>query len=68
MAAVDADAGGTKLAAQFEALCVRHRLVFLRHSPDPALGKDWNEVLQRFERDYIRYLPAGREFGPERGR
>ncbi len=68
VAAVDADAGGAKLAAQFEALCARLRLGFVRHSPDAALGKDWNEVLQRVERDYIRLLTAGRGFAPERGR
>jgi|GEM_PF-1537054 Toprim domain-containing protein/uncharacterized protein DUF3991 len=68
VAAVDADAGGVKLAAQVEALCVGHPIVFVRHSPDPARGKDWNEVLQRVEHDYIRSLPAVRALALGRGR
>ena len=69
VAAVDADLGGAKLAAQVDALCVRQQLAFARHSPEPALGKDWNEVLQRVERDYIRALPAAlRALTPERSR
>jgi hypothetical protein len=57
IAALDSDAVGDKLATRIEDL-VRDRayLAFERHSPSSA--KDWNEVLQRVEREYIRSLPA----------
>ena len=67
VAAVDADVAGHVLAGRIEALVRGHgRLAFRRDAP--AGGKDWNEVLQRVERDFIRLLP-GRErgrAGPER--
>jgi len=66
MAAVDSDVAGVKLASRIEDLVRGHPAIsFERHSPAPA--KDWNEVLQQHERDYIRSLPALRR-SPERGR
>jgi DNA primase len=54
--AVDADEAGTRMAAQLEALAAAHPgLSFERHVP--KLGKDWNDVLQRTEREFIRSLP-----------
>jgi hypothetical protein len=46
----------------------RAQIAFGRHSPAPA--KDWNDVLQRVERDFIRSLPppSRTRFGPDRGR
>ncbi len=57
VAAVDADAGGTKLGKQLQAIAVRHSHVSFRQHV-PTCGKDWNEVLQRAEADYIAALPA----------
>ena len=73
VAAVDGDQAGTKVAKQLEDIAKRHpEITFKRDSPELALGKDWNEVLQRMERDYIRSLPAfvrgPAKGGPERGR
>jgi hypothetical protein len=69
VAAVDSDAAGDKLAGRIEAL-VRDRtqIAFERHSPAPA--KDWNDVLQGVERDFIRSLPppSRTRSGPDRGR
>jgi 5S rRNA maturation endonuclease (ribonuclease M5) len=50
--ATDSDLAGDKLAERIDLLAgdvptVRHRA---------PLGKDWNECLQRHERDYIRSL------------
>ena len=66
VAAVDADAAGHALAARIRELVHRHDLVFRRDVPERA--KDWNEVLQRVERDFIRSLPSGPRdrAGPER--
>ena len=73
VAAVDGDQAGTKVAKQLEDITARHpEVTFKRASPEPALGKDWNDVLQRMERDYIRTLPAFARAqgkgGPERSR
>jgi hypothetical protein len=58
IAAVDADEGGNRIAQQLETVvATRPGAGFRRDSPDRAVGKDWNEVLQRFERDYVRALP-----------
>jgi hypothetical protein len=58
IAAVDADAGGDRIAAQLQGLTAKHpHLTFQRHSPERALGKDWNEALQHCEQAYIRSLP-----------
>jgi hypothetical protein len=67
VAAVDADVAGHALAHRIEAVVRRHsHLAFRRDAP--AGGKDWNEVLQRVERDSIRSLPsrARDRTGPER--
>ena len=68
IAALDSDAAGDKLATRIEDLVrCRAYLAFERHSPSSA--KDWNEVLQRVEREYIRSLPArGRSTDLEHGR
>ena len=67
VAAVDADEAGHQLARRLEAL-TRHvpHLDFRRDAP--AGAKDWNDVLQRVERDFIRSLPSGprARAGPER--
>jgi Toprim-like/Protein of unknown function (DUF3991) len=67
VAGVDADVAGHALASRLEALVRRHdQLAFRREAP--VGGKDWNDILQRVERDFIRLLP-GRErgrAGPER--
>lgn len=73
VAAVDGDQAGTKVAKQVEDIAKRHpEITFKRDSPELALGKDWNDVLQRMERDYIRSLPAfvrgPAKGGPERSR
>jgi hypothetical protein len=68
VAAVDADEAGQKLSRQLETLTTNHSHLRFRHHA-PALGKDWNEVLQRTERDYIRSLPlAIRALHPQRER
>ncbi len=54
VAAVDADAAGHALAGRIRELVHGHDLVFRRDVPERA--KDWNEVLQRVERDFIRSL------------
>ena len=67
VAAVDADVAGHALASRIEALVRGHgQLAFRRDAP--VGGKDWNEVLQRVERDFIRLLPgrARGRAGPER--
>jgi hypothetical protein len=57
VAAVDADEGGNRMAKQLEAVAGRHpHASFQRDSPDPSIGKDWNDVLQRIEREFIRTL------------
>jgi hypothetical protein len=66
VAAVDADAAGHALAARIRELVHGHGLVFRRDVPERA--KDWNELLQRVKRDFIRSL-AERQLsraGPER--
>jgi hypothetical protein len=66
--AVDVDEAGRDLARYLEDLTRFHRhLVFRRDEPPHA--KDWNEVLQRIEHDYIRSLSRAVEracSGPER--
>jgi hypothetical protein len=57
VAAVDADATGHALAGRIRELVHGHDLVFRRDVPERA--KDWNEVLQRVERDSIRSLLSG---------
>jgi hypothetical protein len=58
VAAFDADEAGHKIASRIEALTRRlRRLHFRRHSP--AGAKDWNEVLQHVERDFILSLTEG---------
>jgi hypothetical protein len=68
VAAVDSDVAGEALAGRLEDLTRRHRhLAFQRDAPPGA--KDWNEVLQRIEHDYIRSLTRGPQralAGPER--
>jgi hypothetical protein len=54
VAAIDSDAGGDALALQIRRIAEAHCLPFERHSPDPEQGKDWNEILQRHEREFIR--------------
>jgi Toprim-like/Protein of unknown function (DUF3991) len=55
VAAVDSDEAGHKIASRIEALTHRvPHLVFRRDAP--AGAKDWNDVLQRVECDYIRSL------------
>jgi hypothetical protein len=66
VAAVDADAAGHALGGRIRELVHHHGLVFRRDVPERA--KDWNELLQRVERDFIASL-AGRQqarAGPER--
>ena len=67
VAAVDFDEAGHKIAGRIEALTRRvpHR-GFQRDAPPGA--KDWNDVLQRVERAFIRSLPSGpgARDGPER--
>jgi hypothetical protein len=69
VAAVDSDEDGHKLAGRIEALAQRlPHVAFRRHAP--AGAKDWNDLLQRVERDFIRWLPplrgARSRSGPER--
>jgi hypothetical protein len=69
VAAVDADEAGERLARRLEALTRRlAHLAFRRDAPDRA--KDWNDVLQRVERDFIRSLspPRGARRPSERER
>jgi hypothetical protein len=61
VAATDNDAAGDQLAAKIAALAGDRPVV--RHAP--PIGKDWNEWLQRHERDYIRSLGV---HGPGLGR
>jgi hypothetical protein len=56
VAAVDSDEAGHKLAGRIEALARRVPHLAFRRDP-PAGAKDWNDVLQRVERDFIRSLP-----------
>jgi hypothetical protein len=59
VAAVDADEGGSRIARQLETVARRFpQISFHRDSPDPLIGKDWNDVLKRLERDFIRSLPG----------
>jgi hypothetical protein len=57
--ATDNDEAGERLASKIMVLAGRTRVA--RHAP--PIGKDWNECLQRYERDYIRSLDV-----PSRGR
>jgi hypothetical protein len=69
VAAVDSDPPGDKLASRIEEIARGNPAIgYQRHSPTPA--KDWNDVLQRVEREYIRaVLGLGRSAsGLERGR
>jgi hypothetical protein len=59
VAAVDSDAAGRELANRIRALAHGHaRLAFRRDAPERA--KDWNEVLQRVERDAVLARGPGR--------
>jgi hypothetical protein len=59
VAAVDSDAAGRELANRIRALAHGHaRLAFRRDAPER--GKDWNEVLQRVERDAVLARGPGR--------
>jgi hypothetical protein len=64
IAAVDADEAGHKLAGRLEALARRVPHVdFRRDAPEGA--KDWNDLLQRVERDFIRlHSPLRSPRGP----
>jgi hypothetical protein len=66
VAAVDADVAGQVLAGRVRELVHSHGLVFRRDVPERA--KDWNELLQRVERDFIRSLVERQlsRAGPER--
>ena len=67
VAAFDSDEAGHKIASRIETLTRRlPRLYFRRDAPEGA--KDWNDVLQRVERDFILSLPKGprERAGPER--
>ncbi len=67
VAALDSDEAGHKLASRIEALTLRlPHLDFRRDAP--AGAKDWNDVLQRVERDFILSLTKGPRdrAGPER--
>ena len=57
VAAVDSDRAGETLAQGLQGLTHRHsQLSFERDAPRGA--NDWNEVLQRVERDAVHVLPA----------
>ena len=67
VAAVDSDEAGHKIASRIEAMT--RRLPHLYFDRDTPMGaKDWNDVLQRVECDYIRSLTKGPRdrAGPER--
>jgi hypothetical protein len=67
VAAFDSDEAGHKIASRIEALTRRlPRLYFRRDAPEGA--KDWNDVLQRVERDFILSWTKGPRdrAGPER--
>jgi hypothetical protein len=58
IAAIDGDEGGRKIAEHLAAVAAkRPGVAFQRDSPDLSLGKDWNDALQRLERDFVRLLP-----------
>jgi hypothetical protein len=58
VAALDSDEAGHKIATRIEALTRRlPRLYFRRDTP--AGAKDWNDILQRVERDFILSLTKG---------
>ena len=58
VAAVDSDEAGHKIASRIEALTrTLPRLYFRRDTPTGA--KDWNDILQGVERDFIRSRPSG---------
>jgi hypothetical protein len=63
VAAVDADDAGHKLARQLEAIARDVAGLGFRRDV-PVDGKDWNDVLQRVERDRLRGRSLGR---PQRG-
>jgi hypothetical protein len=69
VAAVDADSAGETLARGLHELTRRHAEIGFRRDA-PRAAKDWNEVLQRVERDAGRLLPTPRvsrdTFGPSR--
>jgi len=69
VAAFDNDDPGRNLAATVGELARPHHgrgLRFERHVP--PFTKDWNDHLQRVERDYIRALPAAvRALAPAKG-
>ena len=58
VAAVDSDEAGHKIASRIESLTrALPRLYFRRDAP--AGAKDWNDILQRVERDFILSRPGG---------
>jgi len=58
VAAVDSDEAGHKIASRIESLTrALPRLYFRRDAP--AGAKDWNDILQGVERDFIRSRPGG---------
>ncbi len=67
VAAFDSDEAGHRIAGRIETLTRRlPHLDFRRDAP--AGAKDWNDILQRVERDFILSLPRGPRdrAGPER--
>jgi hypothetical protein len=72
VAAVDSDSGGVHIAKQLEAVVSQQPgYAFRLDTPDKCLGKDWNDVLQRVERDFIRTAApplTRRSLDPQRSR
>ena len=67
VAGVDNDDAGARLSTQVQTIAARNGLDFARDSP--LALKDWNEALQRKERDYILGLaPAVRALAHDRSR
>jgi hypothetical protein len=50
VAGVDSDLAGRVLAGILTQIAAAHGRAIVQHSPDPGVAKDWNDVLQRFER------------------
>jgi hypothetical protein len=68
VAAFDSDEAGHKIASRIEALTRRLPHLYFRRDT-PARAKDWNEILQHVERDFILSLtkdPTRDRAGPER--
>lgn len=61
VAGVDSDVGGRGLAGILTKLASAHARTIVTHSPEPGFAKDWNDVLQRFEREGAGLIaPPGR--------